>query len=46
MLAFASLGIIFCVFMDVVILLGLEFSSSIFCRAGFVDRYCLDLDLS
>ena len=33
-----------CVFEDVVNLLDLEFFfPSIFCRAGFVDRYCLNL---
>ena len=35
-----------CVFLGVGELLCWNFSSSIFCRAGFVDRYCLNLVLS
>jgi hypothetical protein len=38
--------LISCVFLDAIILLGWNFSSSIFCSSGFVDRYCLNLDLS
>ena len=38
--------LISCVFLDVVILLALSLLSSIFCRTGFVDGYCLYLDLS
>ena len=49
---FPSLGIagvrlfIACVFMDLANFLGLEVLSSTFCRAQFVDRYCLNLVLS
>ena len=35
-----------CIYLDAVILLGRSFPSSIFCKAVFVDRYFLNLDLS
>ena len=31
--------LVFCVFLDVVILFELDFHFGIFCRAGFMDRY-------
>ena len=35
-----------CVIVDADNFLGLRFSSSTFCKAGFVDAYCLNLFLS
>ena len=35
-----------CVFVGTVSFLGLGFPSSAFCRAVFIDRYCLNLILS
>ena len=34
-----------CVFVGAVSFLRLEFPSSTFCRAGFVDRYCFNIVL-
>jgi hypothetical protein len=46
-LAFADMKLfISCVFLDIIILLGLEFSLYHFLKTGFVDRYCLNLNLS
>ena len=46
-LVFANVELfIYCVFFCVVDFIGLQFSSSIFCKAGFLDRYCLNLDFS
>lgn len=41
---FAGLQLfISCVFMSVVKFLGFSFPSDTFCRARFIDRYCLNL---
>jgi hypothetical protein len=46
-LFFAGMELLtFCVFLDWLILLWLEYFSTIFCMFVFVDRYCLNLDLS
>jgi hypothetical protein len=48
-LFFAGIGLLIsCVFLDVVLLYLLcwSFPSSVLCRAGFVDKYCLNLVLS